>query len=360
MTEAGAPELAGALLPLLRWYRRHGRRLPFREKRDPYRVLVSEIMLQQTTVATMVPYFRRFVRRFPDFDALARSREEDVLATWSGLGYYARARRLRAAAIAVMESFDGRLPAERESLLALPGIGPYTAGAVLAIAFNRPAAAVDGNVARVASRLLALRGDPLLPGTRAGIEAKILASMPRGRARETAEALMELGALICRPRDPDCGACPVRAACVAAARGIQTLIPPPRKRPASRAIRAAYGLVRRDGDVLLRRNGWGEGRLAGLLELPGLWFRTGDARLRLATRLRDLLDAGTTVGPEIASATHAITTHRIAAVLFEVRIPRRALPAGGSWRWGSEAALGELPLSGLSRKLLEASGADRS
>lgn len=196
------------------WFRAHGRDLPWRRTADPYAVLVSEFMCQQTTVAAVVPYFERWMARFPTVRALAAADEQDVLGMWQGLGYYSRARNLHRAAQAVVERHGGEIPADLDALRALPGIGEYTAGAVRAFAFDRPAPVVDANVARVLSRWLDLADPVDSTAGRAALRAAALALQPvDGGAREVNSAVMELGALVCKPRAPLCLACPVRGGC---------------------------------------------------------------------------------------------------------------------------------------------------
>ncbi len=193
---------------LLRWYRRHARKLPWRQTRDPYRIWVSEVMLQQTRVAAAIPYFERFIERFPDVESLARAPEEELLRAWSGLGYYSRARNLQRAAKLIAER--GSIPNDYDALRELPGIGQYTAAAVASIAFNQPYAVVDGNVRRVLSRV-ACRNE--------GLDEMAEALLDRKHPGRYNQALMELGATVCLPREPHCGACPVAALCTASVMG---------------------------------------------------------------------------------------------------------------------------------------------
>ena len=262
---------------LLHWYDRHRRRMPWRalpgQAPDPYRVWLSEIMLQQTTVAAVIPYFERFLARFPTVQALAAAPEAEVMEAWAGLGYYARARNLHACARRVTEM--GGFPSDVQGLRALPGVGPYTAAAVASIAFAVPAIPVDGNVERVAARIAAIR-DPL-PGARPAIAAAAarLGEQPDARARpaDFTQALFDLGATICTPRAPACALCPWRESCAAQAAGIAAELP--RKAPkAVRPLRhgAHFWLVDATGHVLLRRRP-PQGLLGGMLELPGTPWR---------------------------------------------------------------------------------------
>jgi A/G-specific adenine glycosylase len=260
---------------LLAWYDRHRRELPWRappgERPDPYRVWLSEIMLQQTTVVTVAPYFDRFVARFPDIRTLAAAPLDDVLHLWQGLGYYARARNLHACARAVVERHGGRFPDDPAALRALPGIGDYTAAAIGAIAFDRPLAAVDGNVERVAARLFAERAP--LPGVKPRLRQRAAALVPDARAGDFAQAMMDLGAVLCTPRRPRCVLCPWRDACAACALGIAEELPVPAVQP-ERPLRhgVAFWLARGDGAVLLRRRPE-RGLLGGMIELPSTPWR---------------------------------------------------------------------------------------
>ena len=210
---------------LAAWYSLHRRRLPWRGTRDPYRIWVSEVMLQQTRVATVVPYYRRFLRRFPSLQALAGAPVEEVLSAWSGLGYYRRARALHAAAREVVDRLGGEIPADPSLLRRLPGVGSYTAGALSSIAFGLPEPALDGNSLRVFSRLLALGGDPRSPANRRVMEKAARRLLENGAPGDINQALMELGARICLPVSPRCDACPIRKECRARVRGLQSVLP---------------------------------------------------------------------------------------------------------------------------------------
>ncbi len=262
---------------LLRWFDRHARALPWRAppgvRPDPYRVWLSEIMLQQTTVAAVTPYFERFLARWPDVGALAAASLDEVLVAWQGLGYYARARNMVKCARAVMDEHGGVFPDDAEALRALPGIGPYTAAAIAAIAFGRPETVVDGNVERVIARLHAVEAP--LPAAKAELGRLAARLTPKTRPGDYAQAMMDLGATLCTPRGPKCGLCPVEAACAARALGRAEDFPR-RARRAPKPVRrgTAWFAVNERGEVLLRRRP-ADGLLGGMMEVPSSPWREG-------------------------------------------------------------------------------------
>ncbi|MSP76572.1 MAG: A/G-specific adenine glycosylase [Rhodospirillaceae bacterium] len=262
---------------LLTWYDRHRRTLPWRApaggRTEPYRVWLSEIMLQQTTVATVGDYYRRFVERWPTVEALAAAPLDDVLSAWAGLGYYARARNLHACAQAVAAGHGGRFPEDEAALRALPGIGPYTAAAIRSIAFDLKASAVDGNVERVISRLYAI--DTPLPDAKTEIHARAAELVPEARAGDYAQAMMDLGATVCTPRKPLCVICPLSRSCRALKLGLTETLPrraPKAEKPTRRGL--AFVLARKDGAVLLRKRPI-KGLLGGMDEVPSSPWREG-------------------------------------------------------------------------------------
>jgi A/G-specific adenine glycosylase len=269
MAEQGPDE--HLIVKLLQWYDAHARVLPWRARSplrmDAYKVWLSEIMLQQTTVAAVKDYFLRFIARWPTVVDLAEAPLDDVLRAWAGLGYYARARNLHACAQAVVRDHGGLFPDSPESLLGLPGIGPYTAGAIAAIAFNKPFAAVDGNVERVISRLEAI--EMPLPESKPTIKARAQSLMTARRPGDFVQALMDLGATVCTPKSPNCEICPWTEDCAGRRLGIAATLPrkaPKQKIPTRHGH--AYVAVRSDGAVLLRRRE-AKGLLGGMMEVPG-------------------------------------------------------------------------------------------
>jgi A/G-specific adenine glycosylase len=255
---------------LLAWYDRHRRRLPWRAlpgaRPDPYRVWLSEIMLQQTTVKAVGPYFEKFIARWPDVASLGRASLDDVLRLWAGLGYYSRARNLHACAVAVMREHGGAFPDSEEGLLTLPGIGPYTAAAIAAIAFDRRTMPVDGNIERVVSRLFAV--EEALPQAKPLIRDLAATLLGDSRAGDSAQALMDLGASICTPKRPACALCPLIEDCAARAQGTQESFPRKAAKKTGALRRGAAFVVRR-GEELLVRTRPEKGLLGGMTEVPG-------------------------------------------------------------------------------------------
>ena len=255
---------------LLAWYEAERRDLPWRygprKKADPYRVWLSEIMLQQTTVKAVIPYFERFVARWPDVTQLSKASLEDVLQMWAGLGYYSRARNLKKCAGVVAAEHDGVFPNSEDALRTLPGIGPYTAAAIAAIAFGQKATPVDGNIERVVARLFAVRQP--LPEAKSEIKRLAATLTPTRRAGDFAQAMMDLGSNICSPKRPSCLMCPLSQDCAAHAHGLEELLPVKRQRP-GRPVRrgVAFVVLREDGKVLLRQRAEA-GLLGGMLEVP--------------------------------------------------------------------------------------------
>jgi A/G-specific adenine glycosylase len=326
---------------VLRWFAAHRRPLPWRQSRDPYRIWISEIMLQQTRVGAVLEHYAEFLRRFPSLESLAAAGAHDVLAAWSGLGYYRRARALHRAARIIVRHHGGRLPASAEALQSLPGIGRYTARALASIAFHEPCAVVDGNVERVLRRLLGWRRQPVSQLWDAAQE--LLSRRSPGNFNQ---AMMELGALVCLPVSPRCQACTLRRLC--ATRGpLERPARPPRK-----TAEIAYGLAARGGRVYLVRRGRRQSLMPGMWELPQLFRSANGAphlpggacpersrRGRCGTS-HDVLSPDFTLRHSITVTDHTVTVCRI--------------PAGGlrGGRWFPVHAAAALPLTGLARRIL--------
>jgi A/G-specific adenine glycosylase len=340
---------------LLVWYRRHARDLPWRGTRDPYVVWVSEIMLQQTQVATVVPYFNSFLRRFPTVQALADAREDDVLRLWEGLGYYRRARQLHRAAQVVVAEHGGRFPRDVEAVRQLPGIGRYTAGAILSIACDAREPILEANTIRLLARLLAHRDDPRKAEGQRLLWQTAERLLPRRGAGRFNQALMELGSLICTPREPRCDACPVAELCPTFAAGATAVIPAPSTKPRVEAVREAAVVVRRKGRVLLVRRREEE-RWAGLWDFPRFAIDAAHgAALARELTLKVAAATGLAIGPgeHIATLKHGVTRFRITLECYAAeyrRVLRRGKPRCEQ-RWVAPAALADYPLSMTGRRL---------
>ncbi len=338
---------------LLVWYEARGRDLPWRRLDDPYATWVSEIMLQQTTVGAVAPRFERFLEVFPDLPSLAEAREEDVLAELQGLGYYRRFRAMKKAAEQMLRERGGELPRDRKALEALPGIGEYTAGAILSIAFGLPEAAVDGNVVRVVTRLEAIPGSHETPARKRALGALVLEMMPEGRAADFNQALFDLGARVCLPRAPLCEDCPLAEPCLARAAGRQSDFPEaaPRRASLDRSVRVA--LLRREGKMLFERRADSESRMPGFLQLPEVWCDPGaDGAVELERMLRDERGLDVEVGGELARCRHGITHHRLDCRLHEVKLLRDRSRCERHWLAAADLDL--WPVTTISKKLLSA------
>jgi A/G-specific adenine glycosylase len=326
--------------------------LPWRRSRDPYAVWVSEVMLQQTQVATVLPYFERWMRRFPTLPALAAASEQDVLKQWEGLGYYSRARRLLAGARAVVERHAGELPGDVERLLALPGIGPYSAGAISSIGFGRREPVVDGNVVRVLCRLFALRGDPAKAPLKGELWRVARALVPEDAAGDHNQALMELGATLCTPRAPRCDACPVAGECAARAGGFAAELPELAKRAKPEPVHAVAGVVTERGRVLVVRLPEGAPRWAGLWQFPTLEVAPGEG-VESALRRALLEQTGLAVeaGGLLTVVRHTVTRFQITLDAYrcqKVGPPSRS-PEATAWKRPSE--LSDLPMASPQRRI---------
>ncbi|HHX63196.1 MAG TPA: A/G-specific adenine glycosylase [Epulopiscium sp.] len=250
---------------LLEWYALNHRALPFRENNDPYRIWISEVMLQQTQVNTVIPYYNRFMEEFPTVFDLASASEDDVYKLWAGLGYYSRARNLLKCAKEIVEVYEGEFPADYKQALKLPGIGPYTAGAVLSIAYNLKYPAVDGNVMRVMSRIYNITDDIAMPKTKKFFEEKVQSILPAD-VRHFNQAIMELGALVCTPQNPKCNECPLQNQCQANQLSIQDQLPVKTKKPKNKSLYMGVAILNNHDKILFIKNE--KGLLSGLWGLP--------------------------------------------------------------------------------------------
>ncbi|NRF92085.1 A/G-specific adenine glycosylase [Paenibacillus frigoriresistens] len=326
---------------LLDWYQTHKRDLPWRRSKNPYYIWISEVMLQQTRVDTVIPYFHRFVDQFPTVEALATAPEENVLKAWEGLGYYSRARNLQTAVREVHERYDGIVPQNKEEISSLKGVGPYTSGAILSIAYNKPEPAVDGNVMRVLSRYFLIEEDIMKPATRTKMEKLARELILEGTASDFNQALMELGAMVCTPRSPHCLTCPVMAHCSAREAGMEEALPIKKKakppRPELRAVALIEGTGENEGKWLIRQRPQ-EGLLARMWELPHVawksegWHSDEDNRSELRQALMDQEQIG--IGPD---EWFMDTEHIFSHIVWKMKVYRAKLSnasrpsTGGEW-----------------------------
>lgn len=340
---------------LLAWHQTQARDLPWRRERSPYSVWVSETMLQQTQVDTVIPYYLRWMARFPSLGDLAQAPLDDVLKAWEGLGYYARARNLHQAARMVIAEHGGQVPADPALLSRLPGIGRYTLGAIRSLAFGQDAAVLDGNVKRVLSRVFAIEGDPATNAVHKQLWQLAEALVPPGRAGEFNEALMDLGATICTPRSPACPACPLQTVCQAHLQGREAEFPhkTPRKRTPQYPV--ASGIVWRDGRVLIAQRPL-DGLLGGLWEFPGGKQEAGETLPQCLQReLGEELAIEVEVGELLARVEHAFTHFRITLYAFECRWlhgePQRLGVA--DYRWVTLDELDQFAFPRTDRQVIE-------
>jgi A/G-specific adenine glycosylase len=351
-------EVRAARRALLEWFRDHARPLPWRRHPRPYAVWISEIMLQQTQVGTVIPYFQRFLRAFPNVRALVRARRERVLELWSGLGYYRRARDLHCAAQIIVRRFGGRFPRSYEAARSLPGVGDYTARSVLSIAYNLPFAVLDGNVARLVARWRLLRGHVQETRFRQSVERILEQWLSRRRPGAFNQALMELGQTVCLPRAPRCPVCPLRFGCGAYAGGRPESYPEPRPRRRTEVRHLAVAAIRSDGKFALVR-GLDESLLPDLWNFPSAFGASRKAARRaLLDKLSALLFAPATLPAPRAEIRHSITHRSIRAQIYPIQLaaPRRL--DGLRWvparRLGVLARTGSAAVSALARKVAAA------
>jgi A/G-specific adenine glycosylase len=340
---------------LLAWFAANARDLPWRRTSDPYAIWISETMLQQTRVQAVVPYYERFLRRFPTVQKLARARLDTVLKLWEGLGYYARARNLHAAARQIVTRFHGRLPSTRAELQTLPGIGRYTAGAVASIAFDRREPVVDGNVTRVLCRIFRIRGNPKDTAIRKKIWAIADELVPEGHAGQFNQALMELGSEVCLPRDPRCEICPVNTVCEARLHNEQNSLPIRVSRKQVPFYTVAVGVIYRDGRILIDKRR-PEGLLGGLWEFPGGKRQRGESlEAALRREVGEELDIAVRVGRRLAVVDHAYSHFRVRIHAFEctwIAGEPRCLTCA-AFKWVRPSELGRYAFPAANNKIID-------
>ncbi len=355
---------------LRRWYSRYARDLPWRENSDPYRIWISEIMLQQTTVAAVVPYFERFLKRFPTVHRLASAPESDVLRLWEGLGYYSRARNIHKTACLLVEQHAGQFPGDVTKLMELPGIGRYTAGAISSFAFDHRAPIVEANTLRLYTRLLGYRGDPRSTEGQQLLWEFAEAILPRKDPGIFNQALMEVGSIVCTPVEPDCHRCPLRSCCCASREGTQAAIPQPASRPQVTHITEATVAVRHNETFLLIRRGEGE-RWAGLWDFPRFvvddkkqsfsrsrkrdahgtnGFETRRFRRKLESEIVSTTGMNVELSRMLTEMNHSVTRYRIRLLCFLAEHRSGDIDPEREMCWVAPEEFDAYPLSVTGRK----------
>lgn len=332
----------------MQWYKKHARDLPWRRTNDPYRIWISEIMLQQTTVAAVVPYFERFLTRFPAVADLARAEESEVLKLWEGLGYYSRARNIHKAARIVVQQYEGVFPLTLAELQGLPGIGRYTAGAIASFAYDQRAPIVEANTLRLYSRLLGYDGDPRSKEGQLILWEFAKAVLPKAQPGRFNQALMELGASICSPKDPECDACPVSEYCRAFRDQTQATIPRLAKRAEITPVTEASIAVRKDRKYLLRRRPAGE-RWAGLWDFVRFELPEPDAT-GIEAAIRERTGLKVELGPQLAEWKHGVTRYRITLKCYAADAVSGTLKSDEEWAWVKAVQFHEYAFSVTGRK----------
>ncbi|MFQ5450041.1 MAG: A/G-specific adenine glycosylase [Nitrospinaceae bacterium] len=339
---------------LLGWYSRDKRDLPWRNTKDPYHILVSEIMLQQTQVKTVIPYYRRWIRSFPTVQKLSQAGESRVLKHWEGLGYYSRARNLHRAARKIVEEFGGRVPDRLEDILKLPGIGRYTAGAILSIAFNKKYPVVDGNVKRVLSRLFCLKEN----GSTSASEKKLWQTAesltPADRPGDHNQALMELGATLCLPKKPLCLLCPLHSPCRARREGVQDRFPPAKTSSPTKKIQVSAAVIQRNGKTYIQKRLPG-GLMGGLWEFPGGKIEKDESPEDCLKReIREELGLDISIREKLMTIKHSYTQFRVTLHVFLCRPSAGRIRASSceTWKWVSPGEMERYPFPAANVKIL--------
>ena len=336
---------------VLAWYQREGRKLPWRQIRDPYSIWVSEVMLQQTQVATVLPYYQRFVKALPTVETLAHAPLQRVLKLWEGLGYYARARNLHRAAQQIIKRWNGKLPSDPAQLQTLPGVGRSTAGAIASLAFGKRAPILDGNLRRLFTRILAIESPLDSPSVQQQLWAFSERILPREEVARFNQALMDLGATICTPRQPDCLLCPVRDLCRAFHLGIQGIIPTGTHRKELPHRHMVVAIILRDGRLLITKRAE-EGLLGGLWGLPEVPFSNRSSHPQIKQELLDLWGVGVNNIQSLESLDHSFTHFRMTYHPMLCHYVSGMLGGAVVFRWVSPQELSEFPFSSAMRKIL--------
>jgi len=335
---------------LVRWYAAHRRDLPWRKTKDAYKIWISETMLQQTTVNAVIPYYEKWLHVFPDIRSLARAPLQKVLKTWQGLGYYQRARSLHLAARIIVNQFGGKVPRDYDLLKKIPGFGPYTTAAVLSLAFGKPCPVLEANVRRVMMRIQGIHGESKASHDQT-ILKRLSSVIPAGRPGDFNQALMELGALICRSQNPLCLLCPVQSSCWAFKRGEQEVVPKPQKR-SYRKITSVVGIIKKEGRYLIQKRP-SSGLLAGLWEFPGGKLKRGETREKALVReIKEELGADVDKAKFLVKVDHSYTQFRVALHAYECSLKNDPALESGKQKWVSLKDLHKYPVPSGSAKII--------
>ena len=338
--------------PLLNWYAHSARKLPWRGHRDPYAIWISEIMLQQTRVDTVIPYFEKWMKKFPNVSDLALASESDVLSIWEGLGYYRRARSLRLAAQKIMEEHNGRLPRELMELIKLPGIGRYTAGAIASIAFNANVTTLDGNIRRVFTRLFDIQVIVNSPAGEKILWELLDSELPRGKAGDFNQALMDLGASLCSPQVPDCEKCPLMDLCLAKAKGVQNERPILKTKPVQRLHTYVCAIIQKESSFLLVKNP-SRGLLGGLWEFPNARILSDDDTLEknLEHLMVNQFGIEVQILKKQAVIKHAYTHFRLILHAYNCNWIAEVAERPGLFFWVPNVELPNYPMGKIARQI---------
>ncbi|MDP6478370.1 MAG: A/G-specific adenine glycosylase [Nitrospinaceae bacterium] len=340
---------------LFAWYDKTKRDLPWRDTKNPYNIWVSEIMLQQTQVKTVLPYYLRWIKTFPTVEKLAGASERKVLKLWEGLGYYSRARNLRKAAQIIVKDMNGKVPDTVAGLMALPGIGRYTAGAIASIAFGLKAPVLDGNVKRVLSRLFCLNENGATSASENRLWQKAADLLPTRRPGDFNQALMELGATVCTPKSPTCLQCPVRTSCEVFRRGTLELFPPAKKKAPAKKIEVSAAIILRNRKIYIQQRAKG-GLMGGLWEFPGGKREKKESMEDCLRReIKEELGASITILDKVMTIKHTYTQFRVTLHVFNCRLNGQRLRPNGceQWKWVSPAQLATYPFPAANVKIVE-------
>jgi len=340
---------------LLEWYDRAKREMPWRKTKDPYLIWISEIMLQQTQVKTVIPYFERWVSEFPTIRSLAESDESRVLKLWEGLGYYSRARNLRKAAQLVVDEFACKVPNTLKEIMTLPGVGRYTAGAVLSIAYEKKVPVLDGNVKRILARLFRLKENGASAASQEILWKTAEKILPEKRTGDFNQALMELGATVCLPSKPGCLFCPLQTFCHSKLHGDQHLYPPPKPKALSKKIEVSAGVIWRGGKVYIQQR-LKDGLMADLWEFPGGKIEPGESPEEcLAREIREELGVEIKIDNKLMTIKHSYTQFRVTLNVYECRLLKGKIKAVScqQWKWVDPTLLSQFPFPAANKRIVD-------